>query len=494
MREIFEYRRQGMSVSAISELTGHDRKTIRKYLKEGRLAGGTEVQKSGSDRASAAQGSAEVGVAPVPVYGPRLPRASKLDAFKPYLEERMTAGVWNCSVLLRELTARGYSGGHSILRDYVRPRRQGARVEAVRRFETPAGHQAQVDWGDLGSVGLLDDSGKPARRRLCVFALTLGHSRAMFAGIALEQKLATFLRLHEAAFAALGGVPREILYDRCKTVVLRELLAEADNVLDGRGEVRWHPVFLDFARYWGFTPRLCRAYRPQTKGKVESGVKFVRRNFLPGLRTLDEAGQPALRVDTVPELQRELDRWLWEVANRRRHGTTHRCVHEALDQEREHLQPVAHRAAYTLPDEALEARRVARDAFVSYGGSRYSVPWTLAGSTVRVTVVAGLLEIRHEGTAVARHALANEPHQIVQQAAHFQGMPFGSQAAPGGPTSGGKERIHLDCFEPAQAPMVQSRPLSYYEEFLYEELLEEFSLRSGDLPHAPLMTSEGGRP
>jgi transposase len=96
----------------------------------------------------------------------------------------------------------------------------------------------------------------------------------MMAEAALDQKLGTLLRMHEEAFRQLGGVPEEILYDRMKTVWTG---------IDDRGEIVWHPMFLDFARYWGFTPRLCSPYRAQTKGKVESGVKYVRRNFLCGL-------------------------------------------------------------------------------------------------------------------------------------------------------------------------------------------------------------------
>jgi transposase len=102
---------------------------------------------------------------------------------------------------------------------------------------------------------------------------TLSHSRALFADVVTDTKMVTLLRMHEAAFAELGGVPREILYDRMKTVVLG---------VDERGETRWNPLLLDFAKHWGFTPRACRAYRPQTKGKVESGVGYVRKNFLCG--------------------------------------------------------------------------------------------------------------------------------------------------------------------------------------------------------------------
>src|SRR5436190_20642440 len=221
-----------------------------------------------------------------PVYGQREPQPSKLDTFKSYIEERLRAGVWNARVLLRELRQRNYSGGYTILTDWLRPQRESARVVAVRRFETPPGKQAQVDWGHVGS---LLESGE--ERMLWGFTMTLGYSRMMMAEAATDQKLGTLLRIHEAAFQQWGSVPEEILYDRMKTVWTGT---------DERGEIVWNAVFLDFARYWGFTPRLCRPYRAQTKGKVESGVKYVRRNFLCGL----QAREPSNLVDLNAELRR----------------------------------------------------------------------------------------------------------------------------------------------------------------------------------------------
>ena len=267
-----------MSLQAIGAITAHDRKTIRKYLGK------------------------EPGT--LPTYGPRAPRPSKLDSYKPYLEERRKAGVWNAVVLLRELRERGYTGAYTILTDYLRPLREAARQVAVLRFETAAGVQAQVDWGHLGY--LEDAVGEQA---ISGFTFTLGYSRALMAEAALDQKLGTLLRLHEEAFRQLGGVPQEILYDNMKTIALGR---------DERDEVRWHPQFVDFARYWGFTPRLCRPYRAQTKGKVESGVKYVRRNFLVGL----QGREP----HTLGDLNVALRSWVAEVANQWVHGTTHALV------------------------------------------------------------------------------------------------------------------------------------------------------------------------
>lgn len=314
--DIHEFKRQGLSLQQISALTGFDRKTIRKYLRQ-------PVQ---------------------PRYRSRPPRPTKLGPFIPYIDQRLRAGVWNAVVLLRELTEQGYDGGYTAIKDYIRPKRREAQAVAVRRFETPPGHQAQIDWGHLGHIELPDGRRLP----LYGFVCTLGHSRAMFADIATDQTLPTFLRLHEAAFAFLGGVPSEILYDHVKTVVLGT---------DERGETQWQTTFADFARYWGFTPRLCRPYRPQTKGKVERTIGYVRTSFLPGRTALD-----------IPDLRRQLHTWLAEVANQRVHGTTHQVVAQAWQSEQAHLLPIHGRAPYPFVVEHI--RQVSRDAYITYAANR----------------------------------------------------------------------------------------------------------------------------
>lgn len=226
VQEIEELKRQGLSIRAISRLTGYDRKTISKYL----------VHPEG-----------------VPVYGPRAKQPGKLDSFQAYLSERMRAGVWNARVLLRELRDRGYTGGYTLLTDWLRPQREAVSAVAVRRFETPPGKQAQVDWGHLGTVEIDGE-----KRKLWGFAFTLGYSRTMMAEAALDQKLGTLLRMHEEAFRQLGGVPEEILYDRMKTVWLET---------DERGEIVWNPVFLDFAHYWGSRRGSAGRIGPRPKAK-----------------------------------------------------------------------------------------------------------------------------------------------------------------------------------------------------------------------------------
>ena len=144
----------------------------------------------------------------------------------------------------------------------------------------------------------------------------------------------------------------------------------------------------------GFTPRLCRAYRPQTKGKIESGVKYVRRNFLCGLLGREPAN--------LEDLNAELRRWIAEVANQRVHGTTHQQVLLRWDEDQFAMQPLNGRRPYPYVDD--EQRKVARDAYVSWEGSRYSVPWRFAGKEVWVRDQGTDIEILHGAERIAVHA------------------------------------------------------------------------------------------
>jgi transposase len=410
VERIRELRESGLTVSEIARQTGCDRKTVRKYLDS------TEVPRYGPRKP---------GDAP-----PREPRWAKLGAFHAYLDHRMDEGVWSATVLFRELKERGYDGGYTRVKDYVRPKRKDARALAVRRYETPPGKQAQVDWAQIGTY---EEDGK--RRKVYAFAFTLGYSRALFADTATSQSLPVFLRLHEAAFDALGGVPEEILYDWMKTVAFG---------VDERGEVRWNPKFTDFAGHWGFCPKLCHPYRPQTKGKIESGVGYIRKSFLTGREVTDTS-----------DAKRQLQAWVFGVANRRLHGTTHRIVEEAWQEEKPHLQPLAGRPPFPYVQE--EERKVGRDAFVSYHANRLSVPWSLAGCLVMVREVNGRIEVVKDGVTVATHPACDKKHQVLIRPEHHAGMPYAKEAE-----SANKPMLRFV----KEAQEVEVRALSVYEDLL----------------------------
>ncbi|MFT8247375.1 IS21 family transposase [Roseomonas sp. BN140053] len=347
---ILDLHRQGLSVSAIARRTGLDRKTVRKYV--------------------------ERGLEP-PVYGPRQPRGTLLDPFSRYLRERIAAFPdLTGRRLHRELRDLGYEGGYTRLTDFLRDVRPPAASGFEHRFETPPGQQGQVDFAQFRTE-FADEPG--TARIVWLFSMVLGHSRMLWARFVLHQDLPTVLRCHMAAFEALGGVPAEILYDRMRTAVVGE---------DAQG-IAYNPTLLQMARHYGFLPRACRPYRPQSKGKVERPFRYVREDFFlaRSFRNLDD-------------LNVQLRQWLDEVANCRVHATTRRIVAEHFAEEMPGLRP--------LPAGPFQAtlrleRRITRDGMVSVDGNLYSVPDSTHRRTVEVHLLADELRIFEENRLVASH-------------------------------------------------------------------------------------------
>jgi transposase len=302
-------KRHGVSIRSLAKATGRSRNTVRRYLRNGELP---------------------------PVRVPTVKRLEKLDPFKAYIVERMKAAAPDripATVLLAEIKARGYEGGQTRVRMFVSGLVPLTAPEPVVRFETEPGHQMQADWATVGS-----GAGK-----LKVFIATLGWSRMAYVEFCDNERVETLIACHERAFAAFGGVPREVLYDNMKTVVI-------ERNTYGRGVHRFHPGFLDYARHAGVQPRLCQPYRAQTKGKVERFIGYLKRSFwVPFVATLRQAGVAPDRHAANAAVAR----WLREVANARVHATTKEVPVHRLVIEQASLQalapPYAGRSARTLP-------------------------------------------------------------------------------------------------------------------------------------------------
>jgi len=293
---------------------------------------------------------------------------------------------YSARILFQELvSSKGYRGSYDTVKIFVRPLR-AARMQAERaltRFETPPGVQSQVDWGQ----SRVHFKSCPAVVHL--FALTLGFSRRTFYCFSPNERIAQFLEAHERAFDYFGGHTREHLYDRARTVCLPS---------EG-GKARWNSVFKAFADYWGFEPRLCAPYRAQTKGKVESGIKYVKRNFLPG-RTF---------IDAV-DFAEQLSEWMATVSDVRIHGTTHERPIDRFAREKDRLLPLSGQPSFLSGMPA--SRIVAEDYLVSFKSNRYSVPFALIGQAVDVLAREGQLQVLHRGSVVASHPLLSGRHQL----------------------------------------------------------------------------------
>jgi len=246
------------------------------------------------------------------------------------------------------------------------------------RFETPPGEQAQVDLARF-EVAFTDEPGQT--RVVWLFSMVLGFSRLIWAQFVIHQDLQSVLCCHVAALSAIGGAPREILYDRMKTAVIGE---------DADGLVIYNRGLLDLARHFGLHPRACRPYRAKTKGKVERPFRYIREDFFLARSFLD-----------LDDLNAQLRHWLQTVANPRLHATTKRVVNEAFAEERPLLQPLPLTPYRTVLK--LE-RRLSHEGMVRIGGNLYSVPDTARRRVLEVHCFVDEIRIFEDGAVIASHA------------------------------------------------------------------------------------------
>lgn len=362
----------------------------------------------------------------------RRPRGRLLDRFSEFLRARSAEVGFNGAVLLRELRGQGYTGGYSAVARYISAWRDEHRREGVGtvRFETGPGEQSQVDWGSTWTwLG-------EERTRVHLFVMVLGYSRRVFARGYLSEGLDPLLDAHARAFEHFGGRTATILYDNPRTIVLSKD--------ETSGAVTWNAAFKDRMDFYGLTIRLCRYYRAQTKGKVESGVKYVKRNALAGRRFAD-----------LDALNAALQEWCLAVADERVHGTTHERPAERFRREEAAvLIPVDGRRP--SPRERIESRIVPRDGYVAVDANRYPVPLAWAGRTIEVRILAEEIVLLSSGADPVHHARLTGKHQV----ARWSGPPRHAVRAEGSPLDGPPR------FDPVffgASAEVTPRPLAQYE-------------------------------
>jgi transposase len=277
---------------------------------------------------------------------PRVRRAvpTKLDPYKAIITARLeTYPELSAVRLFDEVRAAGYPGGLAQLQVFVRRVRPRPPAEEVVRFETPPGQQAQVDFATCRF---------PWGKRY-VFLLVLGYSRLLWLQFYARQTMATVFEALAAAFAYLGGVPRELLFDQMRSVIV-------DDDRESGGRLLENPEFLRFATHWGFRIRACRPYRAQTKGKVERPIRYVRDNVVYGREFLGDG-----------DLNAQALLWMDATANPRVHGTTHEAPRGRFERdERALLQPLPPGGYTPL---ALPADRLTRSTPVG-GADRRARP------------------------------------------------------------------------------------------------------------------------
>ena len=303
----------------------------------------------------------------------------------------------NAVVVQRVLAERGCAMSVRTIERAVADIRRAQRVAALAtvRVETAPGDQLQIDFGQK-RVRIADVS-----VRIFLLVAVLSYSRRLFVKAFLNERGDDWREGIAAAFTHFGGLPRTLLGDNARALVLGRDRAT--------GTVSFHPTYLAFCRDWDVQPRACAPYRARTKGKTEAGVKYVKRNGLAD-QTFASFGA----------LERHLVEWM-TIADQRRHGTTREAPIRRFERdERARLRPLPLRA---LPQRTQRLhRRVALDAFVDVDTVRYSVPHRLVRDQVDVVVEDHLVRIFHGTQLVATHARSTEPFARVVDVAHYAGL------------------------------------------------------------------------
>lgn len=370
VRQMRELARCGWGAKRIARELGIARNTVRRYLRGGEAA---EQQVRPGARALSDE-----------------ERALALQLFDGPAER-------NAVVVAQLLGERGIEASVRTVQRAVEERRRELHASAVAtvRFETAPGQQMQIDFGEkrVSIAGQLV--------RVYLFVAVLGYSRRIFAKALLSERQDDWREGMMLAFKHFGGVPRELLIDNAGALVLGRDRATQT--------VTYHPALLAFCRDWDIVPRACRPYRARTKGKTESGVKYVKRNAIAGREFISFAA-----------LEGHLAAWMAD-ADQRIHGTTHERPAERFERdERDTLRP--------LPMRPLPARhrrlkrRVATDCLVDVDTIRYSVPHRLVREHVEVLVADAEVRIYRGTEVVAVHRRATEPFSKVVDPAHYAGL------------------------------------------------------------------------
>lgn len=319
-------------------------------------------------------------------------RPSRLEAFKPYIVKRLTElPDLTAARLMLELRDRGFPLSITQLRRYVAQVRTPVSRKAYLRVEFDPAEQAQVDWGSFGQMRI-----GSAQRPLSVFSMVLSWSRAIFIDFSLDQQMETFCRMHRRALDYFGGVPRRIVYDNLKSVVLHHV----------GSTVQFNPRFLAFAGHYLFEATAAPVRYPQFKGRVEASIKFIRHSFFYG-RTFS----------SLDDLRAQAATWRDHIANERIHGTTRERPSQRLLVERPRLRALP---PHPFDTDIVIPMIVSKEARVRFDSNTYSVPPDLVGKTVIVRVDDHRLRVMSDGVEHAGHSRCWDKRRHIEDHTHTQ--------------------------------------------------------------------------
>lgn len=370
----------GMSIRAIADELKISRNTVRKYLRMDEA----EIEKRLDNPA----------------------RRKVLDDYEEYIVHLLEEYPRLSAVkVLRKLCAKvgELDVSERSMRRYLRSLKERVGHKRRRYYEPVLdmvpGVQCQVDLGEMSGIVI---GGKECKIYFVVFVLS--YSRLMYVSVSVRPiETEAFIRIHDEAFRYFGGCPEECVYDQTKLVVIREEF----------GELELNNRFHQYATMAGFRIRVCEGYDPESKGKVEAGVKYVKNNALYGEG-----------FSGWPELELYIREWLDNTANERVHGTTGRKPIEMYEEEeRVHMRPYLTPECVNVSDVFIQ-RKVDKTGLISWDGNKYSVPMAYQGSRVGVEEVGTMLVINdlYTGKKIAEHKIHHGKGQTIKNNHHYRDL------------------------------------------------------------------------
>jgi len=363
--DIHTLKRRGYSERKIARELGIHRKTVKKYL-------------DNPEAMLARQ---------------KYQRFSKLEPFYGNIKAWLEADLFHTATWVYDhLVSLGFAGSYEIVKRKVKALKDEYQQLAYIRFETEAGYQAQVDFGEFQVVnadGTID--------KYFLFSMILGYSRKMYAELIRTCDLAIFLDCHIRAFDYFGGVPQEVLYDRMKNVYIGKVA----------GQQTFNASLTSFALHYGFTPQVAPAYAAWVKGKVERPYSFIREGFWRGYGFVN-----------LESANRDLQAWL-KSKDERIHGTTHEVVSRRFKQEQPYLQ--------SLPFQAFDTsyriyRKVNKDCTVRFEGNSYVVPHPLVAKQVILRVKDKILRVVYDNRLIVAYTIPDGQGHLVQDKRFYEAL------------------------------------------------------------------------
>jgi transposase len=355
--------KQNKSKREISRILGHDRNTVRRIIKI--------YEETGHE---------------VPV---KTHKSSIIDLHHDkivtYLEENLTI-IRIYEKLLEEGVKVSYSG----VRRYVSNIKIDKKICV--RFHTDPGAEAQVDFG---YVGRFPDKNSMISK-CYVFSMRLSYSRLDYYECVFDQKVETFIRCHINAFRYFGGVVKTVKIDNLKSAILEANFYEPT----------YQSLYKNFADYYSFFPLPCRVRKPQEKGKVENGIRYIQINFFAGRK-----------FNSNQELNIALRNWLDNKCNVRLHGTTKKIPREVFDNEEKALLQPLPISDFIFPN--IVCRKVSKDCHITFANNYYSVPYEYINKIVEISLDTKLIKITYNQDQVAIHEKCEGKGNFITNKSHY---------------------------------------------------------------------------